>query len=476
MKIILICNQSLVEKKYGGTSYIFWLQVNRLLDFFQWKSFKASLALLDVKADMAKYHLPPVSDGMDQRQVKDAVDGIYAAEKPDCMALMGAQDILPFQMLKDTTPKSEQQFVASDLPYASDHAYSVDISAFVLPSRAVTRIPDLYGATSVEGMDIFIRTVDACLLDKPQPISAYTDVFCLYAKDWEWDTNQALAKLSPGAAVHKYDSPPHESPWDKKLLHQPIHYINLHGGPLENDFYGQRGNDFPVALNSENLEGSLDAGTIAIALCCFGGQLYYCSGKLPFANAYLANGASLLASTAIAYTGEAEEYSAIFMNHVRGSKMSMPSALLQTRLDYIASKQPVLDYYEQKTAAEFVLYGGAMGAYIQAAEEGTGRKAMKKQIEYIRESVGVARYNPDLQTPEIVRRRIQGDAQKGGYEVQPGVAGFDVVSADPAGNSAGFAEIKQYSVDMTDSLGRRHVFVYTVTEGEISDVQVYREK
>ncbi len=484
MKKILISNKTAVEAKYHSFSSIFWQQVDSLMAVSRDQGINISLVCVDDEDTMKTYGLSAVTEASDEKQNKDAVDGIFSKESPDCIVIIGAQDIIPFQRLAD--PTSSEAYIPSDLPYCSSSGYSDKIMNFLPPSRLVSRIPDLYGAKDQVGLEIFINTMNYAVSFQKTQEKDYDTICCLYADEWESETTDAFGKITPSASINKYACPPYAKPLEHSLMKPYLHYINLHGDKISDTFYGQKDSYFPEVLSSKDILGGVREGTVAVVLCCYGAQLYNSTKDMPPANAYLSSGAVMLASIVTALTGPAEEFGVYFINALRStSKPTLQEALLTARLDFIsASSGRILNFQEQKTLAEFVLYGDCGKSFLKTGkQEEVAKLEFEERIRQIGASMRYAILSDDQTIPDAVSNRIKQDCEKGGFSDMSKIVVFDVAGVgetedtadDPQAITAS-SQTKQYTVTMKDQNGVQHEFVYTSENGSITGSEEYIEK
>ena len=156
-------------------------------------------------------------------------------------------------------------------------------------------------------------------------------------------------------------------------LRQPVHFVNCHGNESDHTFSGEFPEDvYSTAMDARHLAG-VTAGTVAAFECCFGAELYDPSGlpAMSIANQYLVMGAAgIVASTTISYgpaddNANADWICQFFIEQVlRGA--SLGRAFLEARLAYVR-KQSVVDPYDEKTLAQFVLLGDpSLHAFVEA--------------------------------------------------------------------------------------------------------------
>jgi hypothetical protein len=300
-------------------------------------------------------------------EYKRIVDDLYNKHVPAYMVLLGAQDVVPFQMLENTADDDDPH-VPSDLPYACDAPFSRKIQNFTGPSRVVGRIPDLPGKQN--NIAYFETLLNNIIKHKPYPQNDYQKYFAITAQVWKKSTELSLQSMF-GDHTKLINSPNGKGttafkPFTKKQLEPMVHFYNCHGASPDVSYYGQKGNDFPVAINSQNLPKNIKTGTVIAAECCYGAELVDAKRfDLPvysIANNYLQHGAiAFMGSTTIAY-GPADSMSladlvtSYFISSVlRGA--SSGRAMLEARQKFLTESGPDLDPIELKTLAQFYLLG-----------------------------------------------------------------------------------------------------------------------
>src|SRR5208337_1942045 len=125
--------------------------------------------------------------------------------------------------------------------------------------------------------------------------------------------------------------------------------------------------NYPVALDANYVNGKISSGTLAVAECCYGGELYdpaACQtqpGQAGICNTYLANSAwGFFASTTIAYgpsdgNAQADLICQYFLQKVLAGA-SLGRAALEARQQFVSAASPP-DPSDIKTLAQFNLYG-----------------------------------------------------------------------------------------------------------------------
>ncbi|MDO0828639.1 hypothetical protein VDP73_02110 [Xanthomonas campestris pv. campestris] len=321
---------------------------------------------------------------------KSAVDRIYTREgAPEYLILLGGPDVIPHIPLRSPwgkmPPFGEEGVIESDLPYASDKAHTLDPSKFQNASRMVGRIPDVPGDTDPSYLvDRINEVVAAPTIDAVQN-------FCLSADIWKGASNEVAKRLfGAGAIVHC--SPVLGPVWRSKTLKKPIHYINCHGDTRKDTFYGEKAGihgPLPHAINAGALVNNVMQGTVVVAECCYGAELFEPSlphEPLGMALSYLAQGATtFLGSSTVSYGGLeavdlacADEMCLFFLEGILKGD-SCGAALVYARRRLLEG-QVVLDNYQIKTLAQFMLLGDPARHPVKLASKQAPRVKKSKVL------------------------------------------------------------------------------------------------
>ncbi|MBC9930213.1 hypothetical protein [Chitinophaga qingshengii] len=363
---LIITNKSALEKKYGDQHPVILDDLKALQAFDAGRQLSTQLILLDDAVQMQACQSAPVTDITDEAQHKKAIDDLYRFYSPGYIMLIGAQDVIPFQrlknLLKDNDPDS---LIPSDLPYACDAPYDTDPGKFIAPTRVVGRLPDVPGGNDVAYLRSLIKDI---MSTAPQPVSLYQSYFAASTFDWQDSTQNSLQNIFgnntsllvfPGTAALDGTN------WSTQM-EPKTHFINCHGAIYNPGYYGQKAADFPLAMRSDTIAAKLSTGTIVAAECCYGGQLYdpqkNAAKLMSMANSYLFNHAiAFVGASNIAYgppTGQglADLLTQFFLINVLNGA-STGRALLEARQRFLHEMGPTLDPFELKTAAQFYLLG-----------------------------------------------------------------------------------------------------------------------
>jgi hypothetical protein len=319
------------------------------------------ILFIDDAAQMAAVGGYPVVGAADQRGAKAAVDAAHAALAPDYLMLLDGPDVVPHIELAAIAGLSDGDLnIPSDLPYASSAPWSLLASTFLGVTRVVGRLPAAPGVASAAQL---VALIGAAATHAPRPAAAFTPPFAISADVWSASTQLSVAStFGPGMVVEL--APPATHPGIDADLPRLAHFINCHGAQASDEFYGQSGSTYPMAMSSLGAGPHISPQTVATAECCYGAELYdylTVGTAQPICVAYLAAGATaFLGSTNIAYgpaTGNAQAdlLTQYFLQHVLAGATT-GRALLQARQDFIRT-QRMANPSNLKTVAQYVLLG-----------------------------------------------------------------------------------------------------------------------
>lgn len=362
---VIVTNWSVIRTKYRSQASRVADAIAGLIDADKARGLRTICVALDQRRSMERFKTRPVTRPRNERQNKQAIDGIAAALEPDYLMILGADDVVPSQRLANPLhdPAGDPDpFVPSDLPYACNVREGLSIGAYIAPNRVVGRLPDPNGASDPEPL---IRVLDHAARHQAQQRDDVRAHFCVSADAWKASTAQSLQSLF-GDTDALLLSPPdgRDGNWPDAMLARRLHFINCHGAPADPRFYGQLGASFPVAHASPQLVGKIAAGTVVASECCYGSELYdpELAGGVPsICETYLHEGAAAyFGSSTVAYgppdsNDAADLICQFFLKHVLCGA-STGRASLQARLEFASLRAP-LDPYNAKTLAQFSLLG-----------------------------------------------------------------------------------------------------------------------
>ncbi|WP_341843511.1 hypothetical protein [Chitinophaga caseinilytica] len=361
---IIVSNRKALEKKYGAKLPAFLQDLEDLKAGDKARGLSTEIVFVDDVKTMKTCKVTAVKNEADARQNKRAIDGLYKHFQPDYILIAGAQDVIPFQPLKNLihSQDDEDAIVPSDLPYACDKPWSDEPGKFVNPSRVVGRLPDLPGGKDPKYFHSLVR--DA-ITSKPGNQKDYLNYLAISVYEWRLSTEESVQNIF-GNTEKLHLSPTKGPRWTPAQLKAKTHFINCHGALEDGNYYGQKGSSYPISHTSGWLEKKIAKGTVVAAECCYGAQLYdpglTDSGYPSIASQYLLQHAVAVAgSSTIAYgptegQGLADLITQYFLiNVLRGA--STGRAFLEARQRFLDEMGPTLDPYEIKTLSQFYLLG-----------------------------------------------------------------------------------------------------------------------
>lgn len=321
-----------------------------------------TVLFLDDAVAMKAIGAPPVTKASDQRQVKAAIDGIFAAVNPTFMTIFGAPDVVPHQVLDNPMADADAN-VPSDLPYASPAPFSVKISDFLAPSRVITRLPDLTGTPSEGPKDTgYPLRVLANAADRASGTAAdYHHYFAVSCAVWKASTTTSVTNIF-GNSAKLHLSPPDGPNWSANEMAALSFFVNLHGSDDSPVFSGQSGSFYPDALTSAGISGKLSTNMVFSVEACYGAQLYdpdAVQKVMGIANQALRSGCcGYFGSSNIAYgpssgQGQADIICQGYLKQILAGK-TVGQAVLQARQDFI-STQNMASPSNLKTIGQFMI-------------------------------------------------------------------------------------------------------------------------
>lgn len=358
---VIVTNKSALTAKYSPAGFAsIQAAASRYQAHFGSVGDTVQIVYLDDASQMAAFGAASSSAANTGQENKAAIDAVATQLNPDFIAILGGTDIVPHQILDNPTMDADAN-VPSDLPYSCNAPYSTTVSDFRSPSRIVGRIPDV---TAQNDQGFYLSgLLDAAVAWAPGSVAQYKDYFAVTADVWSSSTITSITSVF-GNATNLSVSPPSGPSWTSAQYAKQSHFANLHGSSETPQWFGQQGANFPVAMDSADLAGKLQRGTVAAVEACYGAQLYDPSlsgGSLALCNAYLKSGAlGFFGSTTIAYgnavgNDAADLLTQYFLaNVLRGQ--SLGAAALAAREQFISGNAP-LTPSNLKTLAQFVLLG-----------------------------------------------------------------------------------------------------------------------
>jgi hypothetical protein len=356
----VITSRKNLQAKYGRQAGAVDKLLTKLATSDKKRGIRTMIVYIDDAASAKKAGISAVSS-ITRRSCKEATDQLYQKHRPAYLVLFGAQDIIPFQEIRNPTD-DEDIVVPSDLPYACDKPFSTRIQSFTGPTRVMGRIPDLPGNPDIT---YITRVMENIFRHASVNDTLMMNYFAISCDIWKTSTRQSLLSIFGNHDALKL-SPPSGEKHTKTDLKPRTHFYNCHGALADPRFYGEKAGRFPVAQDSAILKGKITPGTLVAAECCYGAELYnpeqQDERQMGIAHAYLQEGAmAFMGSSTVAYgppDGQdlADLITQYFVKQVIAGS-STGRALLEARQQFLAQVGPHLDPFELKTLAQFYLLG-----------------------------------------------------------------------------------------------------------------------
>lgn len=362
IKKIIVTIKSNLNTKYGVLMPKIEALLKKLIDYDQGRGIDTSLIYIDDAAIQQKYGLQALTD-FSPKSCKLRVDELYQMITPEYLVIFGAQDVFPFQDIKNqvySQGNDDDKIVPSDLPYACDAPFSDDWNKFTSPTRVVGRIPDLPGDHQTDYIE---RIIENIIKSSPQTRAYYGSYFASSAKVWQKSTEESVKNIYGSYAELVLCPPIIAGKVTKVQLGAMSHFYNCHGSLNTTDYYGQEGGSYPPSISTALLDGKISYGNVTAAECCYGSQLLdpNIHGK-SIASNYLFNGSlSFMGSSTIAYgpvagQGLADLICQYYLINVLAGA-SCGRAMLEARQKFLTVSGPTLDPLELKTLAQFHILG-----------------------------------------------------------------------------------------------------------------------
>lgn len=338
MRLLIISGQDALTSRIGNT-----YSVEKTIQSYM-KSKSANFLCEFVYYDRKnKFNVAPV-----KKRASSIRKFIHNIEQKwgliDFLLLFGGHEIIPFFSLENPC-NDDDAVVYSDNPYASrdkDHE---------IPERSCARIPDNCSAEFI--------------IKQLQKIpSRNKRAFGISAQVWDRASQRVYGTIGKIADL-KLSPPVKSATFAKNWLQQKDYlYFNLHGSKVSAHWYGQKGQDYPVALSIDRIK---DPAGIIAAECCYGAYIlkknHLDSLALNFLNYSTVYG--FCGATTIAYgpavppSSEADLLVQYFFEYTNQG-LTIGESFKNAKNDFARSvlrTQGFLDEDDRKTLLQFVLYG-----------------------------------------------------------------------------------------------------------------------
>jgi hypothetical protein len=338
---------------------------------------------VDDGPSLAPYGLRPV-DAADPLQVKKTIDGLDGClneqgKEVRYLLIVGGDSIVPFHRLPNPIEDQDAD-VPSDNPYASRDGN------YLIPERAVGRMPDGEGegigflrslirtATSGHRQAAATKNLWSALfgaLRPARPDEQNGHSLGYSASIWRKASRAVFDVIGDGRQLRT--SPPLTYP-ELEIAGCPhFNYFNLHGIEDGANWYGQRDSLFPadyplfpVALRPQDLGVVEQANAVVFSEACYGANIVGKDTDSSIALRFLSLQAlALVGSTRIAYGSVAppllgaDLLGRYFWEGLQ-ARLCVGEALKYAKVNLTRAMQDFqgyLDGEDQKTLVSFVLYG-----------------------------------------------------------------------------------------------------------------------
>jgi Peptidase family C25 len=317
-------------------------------------------------------------------KIKRAIDELWnkLTPTPHYLVLFGGDDIVPMFQAPNPSgweePKPDAT-VPTDNPYATHLCFlpSDPTNSYVIPERAIGRIPDRVGDPDPGW---FLDYLETAINWKPQAHRFYELSYAICTAEAKDAATEFMQKALNKAGLHPFVCPPDEdsSPKTRDQLSARLHITKCHGNQGDATVWGFSEEDqftkkHPyAAITSATVRALLEPSTVVASMCCYGAQIFSPSDPKaespyawPLASTYLRKGAlGFVGSTMMAWVGRSAMGPADWIvqgylkNVLAGD--SLGCAFLACKQDYqshYSLKDDILSSDEQKTLIEYILLG-----------------------------------------------------------------------------------------------------------------------
>ncbi len=263
--------------------------------------------------------------------------------------IVGGDDVIPFFRLKNPASDDGDEIVYSDNPYASKD------NDYFIPERSLGRIPD--GNNAVFLICVLENFIGIKKDKRKGKFGCTAFEWIKASKEVYKAVNGRTLKISPPIRSNNI-----ETKWINK---KKFFYFNLHGSEETKYWYGQKGENYPVAFSPENLNDVNCINVVIFSEACYGANIINKCLNDAISLKFLERKAiCVVASTKIAYgpseppSTDADLLGKLFFKEII-NKESFGIALMKAKQNFVveSSKKGYLDSSEKKTLIEFVLYG-----------------------------------------------------------------------------------------------------------------------
>ncbi|MFX0139375.1 MAG: C25 family cysteine peptidase [Candidatus Hodarchaeota archaeon] len=365
MELIISSKKKLIDK-YGFDN--FWIidtTLHKLMSALKNDGLDSELVYIDDRYSLSPFRLQPV-DPENPEKIKKLLDNIQERIESyystiEYFLLIGGDDIVPFYRVPNPVydPNGDpDKEIYSDSPYASTD------DEFLVPERAIGRIPD-----SNSNDPQFLVSQIENIINSHTGNHKSGGNFGYSAEVWKEASKDVYQAMGRNQRL-TYSPPTIARTLQKNLINQKkLLYFNLHGNDKTASWYGQpRGRStLTVAFTANQLETIDVEQAIVFSEACYGAHILGKGLDTSIPLKFLEQKAEcFVGSTMIAYgslvppISAADVLAKYFFQYVKDG-LPYGIAFLNAKKDY-AKKMIRLglfhvDEVDAKTLLEFVLYG-----------------------------------------------------------------------------------------------------------------------
>jgi len=349
---LIITSKDKLKNKYGDSGFSqIEDRITSHIQALEMTGISARLVYVDDASSLSPYGLSPVNSDSPAR-IKELIDSLDKTLNPRYFLILGGHSVIPFHSLPNPAGYDGDTMVYSDNPYASRD------SDYLIPQRALGRLPD---AASSE-LPFFLSVLEAAT---SRARAARNHSFGLSASVWN---DASLAVFSPIKNVEELRNSPPINNIDvlQEWLHKKGYfYFNLHGGEDSANWYGQEGSTYPVAFTPDNIREADVENAVICCEACYGANIVDKGVDDALSLKFLdRKAACFVGSTKIAYgpseppSTEADLMVLKFYERIKEG-LTFGEAFMKAKQDFARESIAAgrrLDQTGEKTLIEFVMF------------------------------------------------------------------------------------------------------------------------